>query len=425
MTAAENNGGGIVSVLIPPLLFALLLTGTLFIQPPLYNLIYTAAAAVFTFAAGFTYYYIRLQRNKAERNRLSAKLAEAENSGGIGTEQNGTEPGETRIIETKTVEEIDAFFTSISTNIRETADVVPVLVKQLQAVIEITDEAAMSLSAGFMNINKQAKSQVSEVGSIFGALAETSSTDSEEGNLLHHLKQVLTTLVAELQTITSFVKENQQAIGKIANDIDTIREIVTKIDGITEDSKVLAINAAIEAARAGEKGQGFAVVASEFRKLSEETESAHREIQGIINQVTDNTQIMLREAENSVQKGNEVSEKAEEILEGTVAEIDKTITETRGSLEELSGHAKELAKNISSIVVSIQFQDITRQRIEHVMEPLEDFAADLTSIAERLRNADTEDFLVKKNQAAMLKEKYTMEQEKEILEAAYNDGEEK
>jgi methyl-accepting chemotaxis protein len=422
MTAAENKGGGIISVLIPPLLFALLLTGTLFIRTPLYRLIYTAAAAVFTFAGGFTYYYLRLQRYKGKQKWLSAKLAAAENSG---AEQNGTAPGETKIIETKTVEEIDAFFTSISTNIKETADVVPVLVKQLQAVIEMTDEAAMSLSSGFMNINKQAKSQVSEVGIIFGALAETSSTGTDEGNLLHHLKQVLTTLVAELQTITSFVKENQQAIGKIADDIDTIREIVTKIDGITEDSKVLAINAAIEAARAGEKGQGFAVVASEFRKLSEETESAHREIQGIINQVTDNTRTMLREAGNNVQKGNEVSKKAEEILEGTVTEIDKTITDTSRSLEELSGHAKELAKNISSIVVSIQFQDITRQRIEHVMEPLEDFAADLTSIAERLRNADTEDFLIKKNQAAMLKEKYTMEQEKEILEAAYNDAEEK
>ena len=284
----------------------------------------------------------------------------------------------------------------------------------------MTDEAAMTLSSSFMNINKQAKSQVSEVETIFGALAETSSSDSEKESLLHYLKQVLTTLVSEIKTITIFVKENQQAIGKIVNDIDTIREIVTKIDGITEDSKVLAINAAIEAARAGEKGQGFAVVASEFRKLSEETESAHREIQTIIDQVTENTQGMLEEAEESVKKGNQVSIKAEEILKGTVTEIDTTITDTSRSLEELSGHAQELAKNISNIVVSIQFQDISRQRIEHVIEPLGEFASNLAGIAERLQNADTEDFLIKKNQAAMLKERYTMQDEKEILESTYN-----
>ena len=58
------------------------------------------------------------------------------------------------------------------------------------------------------------------------------------------------------------------------------------------------------------------------------------------------------------------------------------------------------------------------------MEPLKDFAADLSGIAERLLNADTEDFLIKKNQAAILKEKYTMEEEKEILESTYNTTEE-
>ena len=410
-------------MLIPLLIFGLLIAATIFIQAPFYNLLYTIVAAVLTVGGGFIYFNLLFQRKNSEQEKLKERIRELEKARPAG---DVVEPAaeETRIIETKTVEEIDSFFTTISNNIGETADVIPVLIKQLEAVIEMTDEAAMSLSSSFMNINKQAKSQVSEAETIFGALAETSVSDSEHDSLLHYLKQVLTTLVSEMKTITRFVKENQQAIDKIAGDIGSIRGIVTTIEGITEDSKVLAINAAIEAARAGEKGQGFAVVASEFRKLSEETEAAHREIQTIIDQVTESTGEMLDEAEKSVQKGNEVSEKAEEILEGTVTEIDRAVTNTSSKLEELTGHAQELAKNISNIVVSIQFQDITRQRIEHVMEPLKDFAADLSGIAERLQNADTEDFLIKKNQAAILKEKYTMEEEKEILESTYNTTEE-
>ncbi len=322
------------------------------------------------------------------------------------------------------MEEINAYFETTSENIKETAKIIPVLVKQLQAVIEMTDEAAMNLSSSFMNINRQAKNQVSEVETIFGSLAETSTGGSESDSLLFYLKEVLAAFEIDLKTITDFMKKNQQAIGKISEDIGTIKQIVTKIDGITEDSKVLAINAAIEAARAGERGRGFAVVASEFRKLSEETESAHQEIQAIIEQVTSNTQSMLDEAEESVAKGNEVSKKSEEILKGTVLEIDKTISDTSSRLRELTAHAQELAKNISSIVVSIQFQDITRQRIEHVIEPLEDFSKDLQKIADQLRNADTKDFLSKTDHAARLQERYTMEQEKEILQTTYDTKEE-
>lgn len=423
MSAEKSSGKGIAAVLIPVFILTAFCGASFFILNPLYRLFYASGTAFITLVGGFLYFYLLYRRkNKNERYlKQQVETLTIENR-----EQKEAEAAEeeTQILETKTVEEIDSFFDSISENVKQTSEVIPVLIKQLQAVISMTDEAAMNLSSSFMNINKQAKNQVSEVETVFGALAETSSDGSETNSLLYYLKEVLTTLVSELKTITRFVENNKEAIGKIVGNLDSIRQIVTKIDEITEDSKVLAINAAIEAARAGEKGQGFAVVASEFRKLSEETVDAHREIQAIIDQVTSSTQMMLEEAEESVQKGRQVSKKAEEILEGTVSEIDKMIGETRRGLGDLSGHAQELAKNISSIVVSIQFQDITRQRIEHVIEPLEDFSKDLQAIAHRLQNADTEEFLIKKNHAEILKEKYTMEQEKEILDATYNNREE-
>lgn len=419
-TKSVSRGGLLI---IPPIIFGALLIVPLFLQSSFSALLYTIAAGLFILVGGFFYYFLFFKRQTSyisELEKQHRELIEDKTE----TTQETTPSKETKIIEQKTVEEIESFFEATSKNINETAKVVPVLVKQLQAVIEMTDEAAMTLSSSFININKQAKSQVAEVETIFGSLAETSSEDSESDNLLYYLKEVLTTFETDIQTITNYVKKNRQAIAQISSDIDTIRNIVTKIDEITEDSKVLAINAAIEAARAGERGQGFAVVASEFRKLSEETESAHREIQAIIDQVTSNTQGILDEAEESVTKGNEVSKKAEDILKGTVTEIDKTIKDTSSRLEELSAHAQELAKDISKIVVSIQFQDITRQRIEHVIEPLEDFAEDLQKIAEGLQNADTEEFIIKKDHAARLRERYTMEKEKEILQTAFNDSEE-
>lgn len=415
----NNRGPGTFHVLIPLFIIGAATFCAYFIRLPLYRLIYGVAAAAAVIGGGTVYFILLLRKRPAAGGETVDIQATAADEPAIETTAMASE-----INDERTIEEIDSFFNALAKDIAGKSEIIPVLIQQLNSVIEMTDEAAMTLSTNFMGINKKAKAQVEEVCGIFGDLADSSGGGADAGSLLAHLKEVLQTLVSEMRTITTFVKKNQQSINQILTDVGSIKEIVSKINSITEDSKVLSINAAIEAARAGESGKGFAVVASEFRKLSEDSDQAHREIQEIVEHVTGNTRAMLEYAEDSVKKGDQVTARAEDILQGTVGEIDKTIGKTREKLEELSSHAQDLAKNISKIVVSIQFQDITRQRIEHVIEPLDDFVGELDSIAERLRNADTEDFVIKKSHAERLKERYTMEQEKLILQATVDNKEE-
>ena len=84
---APDKGGGTVSILIPPLFFGILLTATLFIDVPLYKLIYTAAAAVFTAAGGFIYYYLLFRRKNAEKRHLEDRLREIEQTAAAGLKQ--------------------------------------------------------------------------------------------------------------------------------------------------------------------------------------------------------------------------------------------------------------------------------------------------------------------------------------------------
>jgi methyl-accepting chemotaxis protein len=282
----------------------------------------------------------------------------------------------------------------------------------------MTDEAAMNLSSSFLNINKQAKEQVQEVSSIFGTMAQTGG--SRDGNLLLHLREVLTQLLDDFHIITQFSQKNQSAVEMVLQDMNTIQDIVAKIEGITENSKVLAINAAIEAARAGEQGKGFAVVATEFRKLSDSSASAHQEIQTIIEHITQNAQNIVKEMSLSMDTGKKVANQADDLLKGTLTRIDETLTHTRNQLEQLSRHAETLAKNISAIVVSIQFQDITRQRIEHVIEPLEEFRQDLAKVSDFLSAEEIAEYAAGRDHSEWLKNKYTMVREKEILEETYN-----
>jgi len=88
-------------------------------------------------------------------------------------------------------------------------------------------------------------------------------------------------------------------------------------------------------------------------------------------------------------------------------------------LQKLSEQAESFAQDIKSIIVSIQFQDITRQRIEHVIEPLKEFASDMEKIGDYLKNIDRTDSAQQLSSfdSALdrLKQKYTMEAEKELL----------
>jgi methyl-accepting chemotaxis protein len=178
---------------------------------------------------------------------------------------------------------------------------------------------------------------------------------------------------------------------------------------------VLAINATIEAARAGEQGKGFSVVAGEFKKLSEDSETANTEIQQIVETVAEQTKSVHKETEEGVKKSEEITQQAEQQFQETLGQIDSTIAETKSKLEDLSKHAESLAKDISNIVVSIQFQDITRQRIEHVIEPLQEFSDELNALKADLQESSSLSDFRKKDHREWLEGRYTMQAEKDVM----------
>ncbi len=313
---------------------------------------------------------------------------------------------------------IERIFLPIAGSLEDKVQLIPVLIEQLKKVIEYTDEAAVTLSTSFMNINKQAKTQVKEMGAVYGTLAD--DNQSEGTSILYTVRAALDELIANFKMVTTLIKKNQESTQKIIEQTQHIKDIVRKTGSIAENSKVLSINATIEAARAGQYGKGFSVVAGEFKKLSEDSEDANNEIQETVNAVAEETKNVYMETESGVSKSEELTRQAEEKIQHTLADIDSTIEETKNKLEDVSQQAQVLAKNISSIVVSIQFQDITRQRIEHVIEPLDEFAKDLRALSADLKNSDSLTEFKQKDHRSWLESKYTMEDERLVLQNAMN-----
>ena len=139
-----------------------------------------------------------------------------------------------------------------------------------------------------------------------------------------------------------------------------MKNIIGVILGVSSQTNLLALNASIEAARAGEVGKGFAVVAEQIRQLSEQTKAATSDITRIINELTENAEVMNQSVKDSI---SSVETQAEMIdiskdkynqIADCMKDLNSIITETGIQIEEIVGSTKFIAENITHLSASTE-----------------------------------------------------------------------
>jgi methyl-accepting chemotaxis protein len=310
--------------------------------------------------------------------------------------------------------EIETFLNTVNEPLISKAQLLPVLVSQLQEVSEQTETAAMDISGNFMNIVERARKQSSEAADAFGALAGNDQNNSD--TLLDLSKKSLMGVIESLRGASDVTSQTLSNMNVIIGATGTAMKMVDEIGYIAAQTNLLALNAAIEAARACDYGRGFAVVADEVRKLSDRSNIAAEEIRKIVIGIETDAKEMYRKTEKNVSDTDELSADATKVVTDTLKRIDGTIGNVKTQLDHLTEEAQSLASDISNIVVSMQFQDITRQRIEHVIEPLLSLKTELEEMALKTKNVETGMHEYGEgNGAEWLEKMYTMESERKVL----------
>lgn len=186
--------------------------------------------------------------------------------------------------------------------------------------------------------------------------AQTSVTAASEANgATQKATQAVSSTRSSVEKLSGSLTSIQQQVHDMRDHNQKVHSVLEVIEGIAEQTNLLALNAAIEAARAGEQGRGFAVVADEVRSLAQKTQASTLEINTIIQNLQDNTMQIVTAMDQGVNLSKDCvgsANSANELLESVLASV-ALITERSRDIASAVQQQSEVTEGIAKSSVKI------------------------------------------------------------------------
>jgi len=262
-------------------------------------------------------------------------------------------------------DEIDQLKRGLNNFIQSIRDMIEIIVNEVQHLSKESLELS-DFSKDLSNQSDQQRSQTTQVATAMNEMVATvqevarnvkdAANEAQKGReQSENGKSIVNKTISNIHNLSEEVEAAAKVISELEESSEKIGSVLDVINGIAEQTNLLALNAAIEAARAGEQGRGFAVVADEVRTLASRTHESTLEIREMIELVQSGTS----NAVNAMDRGKTVAkesviqaEKAGvslEVINGVVQNINQMTVQIANAADEQKTTVDEINRNIEAI----------------------------------------------------------------------------
>ncbi|EJX1090465.1 methyl-accepting chemotaxis protein [Vibrio vulnificus] len=290
-------------------------------------------------------------------------------------------------------------FNQLSQSVNESCENLGKLVSEVQESSHSLAGHAGELRVGLDKFAHHQGEILGQTQLLASATEEVSVTTQEVSNSLEFVTQisrasnqaaedggkVISEAIGSLEQVAQILNSAAGHISQLEEASSKIDSVMDIINGIAEQTNLLALNAAIEAARAGEQGRGFAVVADEVRSLAVRTVDAVSEITGTIQTMKNESAEVIQYISSSgqtIEKGQQKGHEAMDALKHITAKADEANHQTEiilSSIKELATTSQSMADSMTQISQAMRELESNNGELRDVSQLVDDSSRQLSN----------------------------------------------
>ena len=238
-------------------------------------------------------------------------------------------------------------------------------IEMLDRIMQTSEEGFLSVGAQLRTIHLGAKNISEQLVGLLNDYSGERDTDS-----LAELYGTSERSVTQLSSFNEFSIKTVDQLQTFKSPLVSLPESLKKFDRLVSRLRIMGITARIESARVGEGGLGFVHLAEEVSGLGEQISVKAKEVHRYVNEVGGVIEINQSKLESLIHEHKVISERIKNDLELNLKILDEKREMSRQTTRGISSKSEDALRNVHTVVESVQYHDITRQQVDHVVEAL-------------------------------------------------------